>query len=184
LKLQLKLLQNQDVPPPGGAIISPCGQYRYHLHRNLCAGPQAQVSTCLFIMLNPSTADGTEDDPTIRRCMNYAAAWGHTRLEVVNLFSYRATNPKDLPIDATACGPEHVEYFMDAVFNADAVVCAWGRLNHPLAKQLAEGVIETLGLAEVIAPAMCLATNQDGSPVHPLYQKADLTPIPYGVTSH
>lgn len=51
---------------PSGAVISDCGQYRYALSRG---GWMGGKGTVLFVMLNPSTADASEDDPTIRRCV-------------------------------------------------------------------------------------------------------------------
>ena len=73
-----------------GADISPCGRYRYSLWRKW--GPGA---TCMFVGLNPSTADETADDPTIRRCMAFARDWGYGALCMANLFAYRATDPAD-----------------------------------------------------------------------------------------
>ena len=74
------------------AEISPCGLYRYSLTRKW----EAWKGTVNFIMLNPSTADAQEDDPTIRRCIGFAKAWGYGGIVVTNLFAYRATNPKEL----------------------------------------------------------------------------------------
>src|SRR5689334_20041621 len=70
------------------AVLSPCGLYRYRLTRRWGDGP-----ALLFVMLNPSTADATEDDPTIRRCTGFAKREGMPAIEVVNLFAWRATDP-------------------------------------------------------------------------------------------
>ena len=72
-------------------------KYRYRLYRSI---PQVVrwIKPCLFIMLNPSTADESKDDPTIRRCVSFANRELCTSLTVVNLFSLRATNPKELSI--------------------------------------------------------------------------------------
>lgn len=75
-----------------GAIISGCGKYRYSLWRTW----DKKLPKVMFIMLNPSTADAYEDDPTIRRCINFAKSWGYGGIVVGNLFAYRATNPKKL----------------------------------------------------------------------------------------
>jgi len=66
------------------ALISSCGKYRYHLERHW-----GDVKPCLFIMLNPSTADGRKDDSTIKRCVAYAMSWGYGKLYVINLFALR-----------------------------------------------------------------------------------------------
>ena len=73
------------------AEISECGKYRWWLRRRWADGP-----VVCFVMLNPSTADAEQDDPTIRRCIGFAQAWGCGALEVRNLFPFRATNPADM----------------------------------------------------------------------------------------
>ena len=60
------------LPLEQNAVISACGKYRYVLTRQVRPGPK--IAT--FIMLNPSTADATQDDPTIRRCIGFARQWG------------------------------------------------------------------------------------------------------------
>ena len=54
------------------AVFSACGRYRYVLTRQVSAGTRPAT----FILLNPSTADATKDDPTIRRCVGFARRWG------------------------------------------------------------------------------------------------------------
>ena len=75
-----------------GATISECGLYRYSLTRVW----DDVLPMCIFVMLNPSTADADIDDPTIRRCINFAKREGCGSLMVVNLFAYRATSPADM----------------------------------------------------------------------------------------
>lgn len=70
-----------------GAVIDPTGQYRYLLWRRIGHG-EARVGFC---MLNPSTADASADDPTIRKCCGFARQWGFDVVEVVNLFAWRRT---------------------------------------------------------------------------------------------
>ena len=77
--------------PQGDAVFSGCGRYRYRLTREL-----GGKLTLTVVMLNPSTADGSADDPTIRRCKGFAKDWGYGRLVIVNLYAFRATNPKDM----------------------------------------------------------------------------------------
>ena len=79
------------LPLERNAVISACGRYRYLLTRRV--GPGTRAVT--FIMLNPSTADATRDDPTIRRCIGFARSWGIGGVDVVNLFAFRATEPRD-----------------------------------------------------------------------------------------
>src|SRR5262249_14212908 len=86
------------------AVISDCGRYRYSLTRRWgdAAEPRA-----LFVMLNPSTADAEQDDPTIRRCIGFAKAWGMGSLEVVNLYALRATDPAALLSAPDPIGPKN-----------------------------------------------------------------------------
>lgn len=91
--------------PDGGAAIA--GEYRYKLWR-VTGAPGTSVA--LFVMLNPSTADATDDDPTIRRCIRFARDWGHARLLVANLYALRATDPRALSRhpDPVGIGRAHV----------------------------------------------------------------------------
>ena len=59
------------------AKFSGCRTYRYALWR---VWDQSNPYV-MFIGLNPSTADETEDDPTVIRCMNYALL-----IPFINLF--------------------------------------------------------------------------------------------------
>ena len=74
---------------PAGAVFSDDMVYRYRLWRTW----DPDLPTCLFIMLNPSTADHEQNDPTIRRCLDFAKQWGYGQLLVGNLFALRATDP-------------------------------------------------------------------------------------------
>src|SRR5437588_2477108 len=87
----------------GSAVFSPDGRYRYLLTRRL--GRSRRVAT--FIMLNPSTADAINNDPTIRKCVGFARRWGCGLLQVVNLFALRATEPRVLRAAADPVGPEN-----------------------------------------------------------------------------
>src|SRR5574337_242506 len=82
----------------GEAVFSACQRYRYRLTRELDGAlfAAATARTITFIMLNPSTADANTDDPTIRRCKGFARGWGYGRLLIVNLFAFRATDPRDM----------------------------------------------------------------------------------------
>jgi hypothetical protein len=158
-----------------GAIFSPCGTYRYRLWRvwDHDRHPMAVV------MLNPSTADAMVDDPTIRRCMAFARRDGAGGIVVVNLFAFRATDPKVLTAahrkGVDVRGPERNGHLRDAFAVADVVLCAWGA--HPLA---AEAASEVLALVPPHLEACCLGRTRDGYPRHPLYLAADTPREPYG----
>jgi len=144
------------------ADVSNDGLYRYMLHRHLSMGERA----VLFVGLNPSTADANRDDPTIRRCVGFARAWGYNRLYMGNLNAWRATDPKRLPreIDGTAAvGPRNQEVLKWMAQRAEIVVACWGRhkLNQ-YARTLSQMIL-------AMPNAHCLGRNADGSPKHPLY---------------
>jgi hypothetical protein len=148
------------------AVISACGKFRHYLAREW--GYEGQKKGMVFIMLNPSTADAKEDDPTIRRCIGFANRQGCTKLEVVNLFDYRASNPKELLHAPQIVSDECSKYVHETIARAMAlgspIVAAWGR--HPLA----DSRYKLLFGAPFKKPALlCLGVNQDGSPKHPLY---------------
>lgn len=150
------------------AVISDDGTYRYRLRRRW----DANAGTCAFIMLNPSTADGTEDDATIRRCIGYAKDWGYGELVVGNLFALRSTDPDNLRDHPDPVGPENDAWLSKIVDAADRVVAAWGTNGSYLdrGREVVQGL--DVGL-------YALNTTKDGHPCHPLYQPADAEPEPY-----
>lgn len=188
-----------------GAKISACGNYRYRLWREWrnhpapafwnmwteddgspCvdgAGQQiGEPQSCVFVMLNPSTADGTQDDPTIRRCVSFAKRLGFDRLEVVNLFAWRATSPKDMLTigpDLDPVGVGNQSAFQGAILhNCGLIVCAWGAHGaHLNQDETAMGWIEANNIDD--RPVVALGLTKDGFPRHPLYLPADAAPMPY-----
>lgn len=159
------------------AVISPCGTYRYRLDRKFTTMeglyPQRQI---VFFMLNPSTADGIEDDPTIRRCMGFAQAWGYSHLTVLNLFAYRATDPKNLPwLTHVAVGPEWEKHTNEVLKNSSRVICGWGAnvANQSGWMTWQEKVIATI---KAHLQPEALGITKQGYPRHPLYMKADSEP--------
>jgi hypothetical protein len=145
-----------------GADITPDGLYRYRLWRQWHASP---TRACLFIMLNPSTADGIEDDPTIRRCVDFARGWGFGRLDVVNLYALRATDPAALRKVADPIGPLNDQRILEAAATADQIVAAWGVFGDTRVR--ANYVRELL--VSRGRTVYCLGVTNDGCPRHPLY---------------
>lgn len=149
-----------------GAVISDCGKYRYVLRRAI-PSVQRWVRPCTFIMLNPSTADASVDDPTIRRCIKFAERERCTVLNVVNLFAYRATDPKDLLIAIDPVGPDNLKYLEEELNGVNSVmIAAWG------ANKMAARMVPTLK-SLVKGSLVCLGKTKEGSPRHPLYVPAD-----------
>ena len=160
------------VPPPPWATFSKCWKWRYALGRRWEEGKSA-----LFIMLNPSVADADKDDPTIRRCISFARGWGYGALEVVNLFAWRATDPKELrrwPKEVIE-GQENEKHVKEAAARADLIVCAWGdqpRQYHP------EQVERMMSWLPADRFLYCLKLTQKfAQPQHPLYLSAGTAPL-------
>ena len=122
----------------------------------------------LFIMLNPSTADHQQDDPTIRRCIGLAKDLGFGSLVIGNLFAYRATYPTDLAKAKAPIGKRNLEYLRKANRTCDTVITAWGVAN--VVKKLnPQKVLKTINKWETYSLGYC----KDGTPRHPLYLKKD-----------
>lgn len=155
--------------PVSSAVISECGRYRYELTRRWGPGPLLE-----FIMLNPSTADASVDDPTIRRCIAFAKRWGYGGIVVRNLYAYRATHPEELVNVDDPIGPENRDYLSRT--EADCTIVAWGA--DPAAVGWWNGYPFAWQRTVIQRPALfCLGANSNGSPKHPLYVSADRTPV-------
>ena len=162
---QLDLIENES-----DAVLSPCRKYRYQLTRQWADG-----GTTTWIMLNPSTADENEDDPTIRRCRGFTSSWGHGRLIVVNLYALRATDPKDLFANrAVAVGHDNDDHIVNACAHADLIVCAWGA--QIWTKDRADAV-QRMMARYVDRPVHVLRLTKNGAPSHPLYLPKTLEPV-------
>ena len=106
------------------AILSKDRKYRYVLSRSWDDSKQ----TVMIIGLNPSTADETNDDPTITRCINFAKYWGYGGVHILNLFAFRATQPDDMFDEHEPIGVDNNKYLQNYAEKCDKVICAWG--NH------------------------------------------------------
>ncbi len=131
--------------------------YRYALWR-IWDENQPKV---MFIGLNPSTANETEDDPTVRRCKGFAKSWGYGGLIMANIFAYRATEPKNMESAKDPIGPENDAWLLKLTQEATLVIGAWG--NHGKFKSRGKVVVDS------IPDLYCLKMNETGHPAHPLY---------------
>lgn len=151
------------------AVISECGQYRYRLDRSWGYGPRI-----VWMMLNPSTADAEQDDPTIRRVIRFSRDWGYDACTVLNVYAYRATKPADLFKAANKRGPDWLTHFEQATSGQVPLVAAWGVHAGDEGRALAR----TLTNDARLGPVLCLGKTKGGHPRHPLYVRADTRPIP------
>ncbi len=147
-----------------GASLSDDGHYRYRLWRlwDSC------LPIMVWIMLNPSTADANEDDPTIRKCIGFAKANHHGGIIVVNLFAWRSTDPKELPRVSDPIGPdndEHIRWACAAPLLA-TVVAGWGVSKWAEKRAVTVKVLIRGGVGRDIK---CFRRSESGAPWHPLY---------------
>ena len=150
------------------AHISDCENYRWILNRKWEDG-----KSMAFVLLNPSTADHENDDPTLRRCIGFAKREGCGSLTIVNLFAYRSSKPADLKIVEDPIGAENDHYLEQALNSADIIVCGWG--GFPMAEK--QSLIFKIRFHEL--GLYCLGLTQKGAPKHPLYLKQEAPIIPY-----
>lgn len=153
-------------PDEPTALFSPCRTWRYSLRRSF--GPGGQV---MFLMLNPSTADEFNNDPTIRRCIGFAKAWGYGRLVVCNIFAYRATDPAVMKRAADPVGPGNDQAISDCYWESDIAVAAWGVHGDHLGRGKR--------LMTTLPTLLCLGKTKDGHPRHPLYVSRGQKPEPF-----
>jgi hypothetical protein len=152
-----------------GAVITPCGRYRYLLWRRW----DESRDICLFIGHNPSTADATADDPTVRRMVDFARRWGYGELWVANAYAHRATDPKLVrAFGPRAVGPLSNEYIRGTCHHAAMIVAAWGANCDDLRQQSLRKLLEASG-----KPVHHLGLTKDGQPRHPLYLSGDTEPV-------
>lgn len=170
-----KVLFETDKHMHRSAEISECGRYRWWLRRswNLWDANGRHVKgkgVCCFVMLNPSTADGTQDDPTIRRCIRFARDWGYTTLSVRNLFPWRATDPSELFHAETVTGGARGDSEVLTACTADLLVAAWGA-NVPFGRD--KEILKIWATYYAGVDVYCLGKTKQGCPRHPLYVKAE-----------
>lgn len=150
----------------GGAALSDCGTYRYTLWRHWQVFPYECV---LWLMLNPSTADHTKDDPTIKTCIHFSQLWGYDGMFVGNLYALRSSHPSELKKHPAPVGPDNRRWLQDMtdpekrIGEVSLVVCAWG--NQAPASRVSQV------LKQIQHPGLRFAhlgLTQSGAPKHPL----------------
>ena len=163
----------------GGVDMTDDTTHRYRLSRETPAIDASGTAT--WVMLNPSTADDQTDDPTIRRVVGFTGRWGYRRVEVVNVFAARATNPRTLKtmLDPIG-GPEADQAIREAVADAQLVVAAWGGSVSVVSKASSRDVrMRHIWVIDLLRRSgrdvFCLGRTRDGYPRHPLY-------VPYRTT--
>jgi len=150
------------------AMFSPCETWRYVLSRTW----NPNLPRLLVIGLNPSVASETQDDPTIRRCINFAKDWGFGSYVMCNAFGLRSTDPAGLLAVDDPNGPDNDRHIYEQSRQAEMILVAWGA--NRLMKKRSRQVIKLLG-----RDPHCLGVTKSGSPRHPLYVPGKVKPVPY-----
>ena len=144
-----------------GAIFSTDRRHRYALWRRWTR----DLPALAFIGFNPSTADETKDDATIRRVVGFATRWGYGSLYMVNLFSFCATHPDKLvPRKLETLTNDENDFWLDLITRCcDKAVIGWGALGalHGRSDMIRRQYKKLL---------WCLGTTKNGEPFHPLYR--------------
>jgi len=146
-------------------VFSPCRTYRYTLWREWIGGS----GYAMFVGLNPSTADETQDDPTIRRCIAFSKAWGYSGYCMTNLFAFRATDPAVMKRHPEPIGDFNDAWLLSCAAGAGVVVAAWGTHGTHLGRDA--------GVRRLLRGLHYLRLTKDGHPAHPLYLPKTLTPV-------
>lgn len=152
----------------GQAVVT--GNYRYALWRRWTDGVRAEGATdglCLFVMLNPSTADAFVDDPTLKSCIRLAKGWGFGRLAVGNLYGWRSPKPKNLLTAPDPVGPDNDEWLDELLSEASRVVVAWGAgvVGAPAGLKRAAEVCWRLNAIEDGLPLWCRVAPPTATPL-------------------
>lgn len=159
---------NHDLMPPDeDATAVMTDTYRYNLCR-FFAQRFSDSSRLVFVMLNPSTADGTQDDPTVRKCRTIAEAHGAGSIEIVNLYAYRATDPRALITAADPVGPDNDSWIRTACERGRGpIIAAWGASG----RKVPSFPGRVARVTEMIRPygPRCLGLTKGGFPKHPLF---------------
>lgn len=158
---QLALLTPIQALDPAGAVLSPCGLYRYLLWRQW-DGAKPWV---VFVMLNPSNADARATDPTLRLCIRIARAWGFGGLWIVNLYGYRTPHPKELEQAPDPVGPDNDRHLREYLKKAPTVVCGWGAYPGTARPQREAEVLRMMTALDV--EPVVLGLTKVGQPIHP-----------------
>lgn len=139
------------------------GDYRYSLSRVW----EQELPRVTWVLLNPSTADAEQLDPTMRRCVSFAKREGFGGMEVVNLYAFRTKSPRAMLDASDPVGAEN-----DSVLASvrGVVIAGWG--VHAKQARVAAAV-------RLLPPLLSLGTTREGHPRHPLYVRADTPLVPW-----
>ena len=158
--------------------FSKCRRYRYTLLHQW--DELFERRRALFLCLNPSTADENQLDPTLTRIKAFCGRLEANEFCMLNIFAYRATDPKDMMAAEDPVGPENDTYIQAAIQEAYDlnnghldIVGGWG--NHGLHMDRQNACFALLEPFKKLSNLniYCLGKNANQTPKHPLYIAAN-----------
>jgi hypothetical protein len=152
-------------------------EYRYRLSRSW--GTEGRV---LFVMMNPSTADPSADDPTVAKCRRFAVKWGFGGMYVGNTFAYRATDQSRLAQIPDPVGPFNDRHLLAMASDSALVVFAYGQPKHRILRARGPAVARLLRDQCGVCPHV-LRLSKNGTPYHPLYLPETLQPVVWKISN-
>lgn len=126
---------------------------------------------CMFIGLNPSTADEVQDDATVRKCIQFSKLWGFGALCMTNIFAFRARDPKVMKAHPEPIGPDNDRWLQECARNAGRVIAAWGTHGDFMDRGAA--------VKKLIPNIEALRLTKHGHPEHPCYITYEIEPVPF-----
>jgi hypothetical protein len=177
--LTRSLFEKPDCPR---AIFSADQRHRFALFRGRW---DLSLPLIAWIGFNPSTADSVVNDNTIERVMSFSFGWGFKGIVMLNLFSYRATDPRDIPRPMALYGvrnPENDRAIAEYTKPCKVVVAAWGAFKD--AEWRSRNLFATPAVGQpIVDPSRlyCLGRNKNGSPKHPLYLAASTRLVSFAI---
>ncbi len=157
-------------------LFSECGSYRWILKRELLSGEK----TVVFIGLNPSKANSTNNDRTLIRIINFCSRWNYKNIYIINLFGLISTSPNKLSKSNDPIGKNNdlitlksLEFWQENT-NCDLWL-GWGdkgQLNgrdHKVLKLIKFFLNLKSNKNNYSKRVLSLGLSQKGNPRHPLY---------------
>lgn len=160
--LKSQLIKNSCMTENTGALMS--GKKRYRLWRIW----DANQPLLLYILLNPSIGDATQEDPTLRRLRYFTEKFNYGGFYVGNLYPHITAKPKELYALKQLYDTHNEKHLKELVGLCDKVVYGWGQKEQ-----------EPPFLQALVSKPYCFGYNQNRTPKHPLYLAHHTTLVPY-----
>ena len=158
-----------------GAVLSKCRNYRYTLSRNVDMFGEKVFA---YFGVNPSTADETIDDQTVKKWIGFTAKNAGSSFVVGNVFAYRATDVNELAKIEDPVGPDNDKYISMLIDQADVLVPCWGARGK-LPETMRDRLDEIMSLLKRSGkPVLCFGLTASGDPKHPMMLSYETKLVP------